>query len=114
MEELGELLRRSTMHHAVRNHRDQPSEEHLAFIPDELRDNVILLEGTTLSRDFTKTVFIGITTNVYTPSMSDDDRGKWMNSFQLLQQNCVEVKMQELRDSLGKVDCARAIVEINR
>jgi arginine repressor len=114
MEELGEFLRRSTINHTVRNHHHQPSEEHLAFIPEILQDNVITLQGATLSRDFMKTVFIGITTTAYTPSMWDDDRGKWMNSFQLLQQNCVDVRMLELRESPGKVDCARAVVEINR
>ena len=114
MEGLEELLRRSTINRTDRNQRDQPSEDYLAFIPDDLKDNVVTLQGTTLSRDFMKTVFIGITTNAYTPSMWDDDRGKWMNSFQLLQQDCIEVKMQELRDSPGKVDCARAIVEINK
>jgi hypothetical protein len=93
--------------------RNQPSEEHLAFIPDHLRSNVVTLSATTLSCNAMKTVFIGITTKVYTPSMWDDDRRKWVSSFQLLIQNCIDVKMQELRDSPGKVDCARAIVEIN-
>jgi len=61
-----------------------------------------------------KTVLIGITTVCYTPSMWDEDARKWTNHFQVFRQNCIEVKMQEMRDSPRKVDCARAIVEINR
>jgi len=93
---------------------DQPSEQYLAFIPRELKDNVVTLNAATLNTENMKTVFIGITTRKYTPSMWDDDRSKWIESFQLLTQNCIDVKMQELRESPGKVDCARAIVEVNR
>jgi len=120
MEEFGGLpfllnhLRGRSMNPTARDQRNQPSEEHLAFIPDYLNDNVITLNATTLSRANMKTVFIGITTTVYTPSMWAEDLRKWMSHFQLLQQDCVDVKMQELQDSPGKIDCARALVEINR
>ena len=112
---LGSLrgLQRSSMNETNENRRDQPREEHLAFIPTQLHDNTITLNATTLNREHMKTVFIGITTSSYTPSMWDEDARKWMNDFQLLKQNCTDVKMQELRDSPGKVDCARAVVEIN-
>ena len=90
----------------VRTKEINQSEEHLAFIPDYLNDNVITLNATTLSRTNMKTVFIGITTTVYTPSMCAEDLRKWMSHFQLLQQDCVDVKMQELQDSPGKIDCA--------
>ena len=96
------------------NHRNQSSEAHLAFIPNQLNDNTITLTGTTLNRQEMKTVFIGITTSRYTPSMWDDDAKKWINYFRLLEQNCIHVKMQELLDWAGKIDCARALVEINR
>jgi len=106
-------LQRSSVNETKESRRDQPSEEHLAFIPTHLHDNTITLNATTLNGAYMKTVFIGITTCSYTPSMWEDDRRKWMECFQLLLQNCIDVKMQELRDSPGKVDCARAVVEIN-
>jgi len=90
------------------------SEEHLAFIPDCLSDNVIILNAARLSRGSMKTLLIGITTEIYTPSMWDEDARKWSSHFQLIRENCIEVKMLEMRDSPGKVDCARAIVEINK
>jgi len=119
MEDFARALSVFNLQPGARNQADmaqqnQPSEEHLAFIPDYLNDNVITLSATRLSRNSMKTVLIGITTRIYTPSMWDEDARRWTSHFQLLRQNCIEVKMLEMRDSPGKVDCARAIVEINR
>jgi hypothetical protein len=93
--------------------QNQPTEAHLAFIPDNLSDNVITLNAATLNRENMKTVFIGILTTSYTQTMWEIDRKKWIDHFQLLNQQCIDVKMLELRDLPGKVDSARAIVEIN-
>jgi hypothetical protein len=119
MEDLARAMSLFNLQARARNQADttqqnQPSEEHLAFIPDYLNDNVITLSAARLSRNNMKTVLTGITTGIYTPSMWENDARKWTNHFQLLLQNCIEVKMLEMRDSPGKVDCARAVVEINR
>jgi hypothetical protein len=101
--------------HAVERNRcrQQPTEAHLAFIPNQLFGKVLTINATTLTTNDMKTVFIGIITKSYTATMWDRDVQSWIDNFQLLRQHCIYVKMKELDDFLGAIDTARAIVEIN-
>ena len=97
---------------------DQPSSEHLAFIPKRLTGNVITLKSEELNKERIGTVFLGIITPEYNQSMWDLDVQRWKEGFNLpnTTQYCIEVKMQNLNLSDGKptkkVDAASAIVEI--
>lgn len=100
--------------HRQEDRKDQPSEDHLAFIPNQLNSNVVTLNSTPLNTDGMKMVFIGITTTFYNASMWASDVKRWIEYFRLLLQDCIEIQMLELRDAPGKVDSARAIVEITK
>jgi len=104
---LSQLLERK----ATLDHDNNPSESHLAFIPEILFDNVIELTSVTLNNNDMATVIIGIVCKAYTEVMFKEDVKNWKSKFNT--SKVTPVQFQSHTDSPDTLNAAHAIEKIN-
>jgi hypothetical protein len=104
---LSQLLKRN----ATIDQDNNPSESHLAFIPEILFDNVIELTSVTLNSNDMATVIIGIVCKAYTEVMFKEDVKNWKSKFNT--SKVTPVQFQSLTDSPDTLNQAHAIEKIN-
>jgi len=76
-----------------------PSESHLAFIPQNLRSNVLLMSSQQLRQSpMIPTIFLGTIRTNYNDKMWNIDVANWKRNLDVDAQSCREIQMLPLTD----------------